>query len=148
MDLAPPPTSQDICKYKIHFPPSASDPQQLLAHRAEILALVATLSRGYIWHKQPFNLSLSPLAFTSSANSPPQYLQGSTDVSDAVDDEWFIVFLLKRIAEEFSLAVISVDDNDGEFLMIEAAEVLPRWVTPTNAANRVSPRVPRTAHAC
>ena len=32
---------------------------------------------------------------------------------------------------------ISVYDSDGEFLLIEAAEVLPSWVTPTNAENRV-----------
>lgn len=28
-------------------------------------------------------------------------------------------------------------DSDGEFLLIEAAEALPAWVTPTNAENRV-----------
>ena len=31
----------------------------------------------------------------------------------------------------------SVFDSDGEFLLIEAAEALPSWVTPTNAKNRV-----------
>lgn len=32
----------------------------------------------------------------------------------------------------------SVNDTDGEFLLIEAAEHLPSWVTPSNAYNRVS----------
>ena len=31
----------------------------------------------------------------------------------------------------------SVFDSDGEFLLIEAADELPSWVTPTNAENRV-----------
>lgn len=31
----------------------------------------------------------------------------------------------------------SVSDSDGEFLLVEAAEVLPSWVTPSNAENRV-----------
>jgi len=31
----------------------------------------------------------------------------------------------------------SVVDNDGEFLLIEAALVLPRWLKPENSANRV-----------
>lgn len=31
----------------------------------------------------------------------------------------------------------SVTDSDGEFLLIEAAESLPNWVTPENAENRV-----------
>ena len=31
----------------------------------------------------------------------------------------------------------SVFDSDGEFLLIEAANELPLWVTPSNAENRV-----------
>ena len=34
----------------------------------------------------------------------------------------------------------SVFDADGEFLLIEAADVLPAWVTPENATNRVCRR--------
>lgn len=29
-------------------------------------------------------------------------------------------------------------DSDGDFLLIEAAHVLPNWVTPSNSENRVS----------
>ena len=32
----------------------------------------------------------------------------------------------------------SISDNDGEFLLIEAADFLPRWLTPDNSKNRVS----------
>lgn len=31
-----------------------------------------------------------------------------------------------------------IRDTDGEFLLIEAADDLPRWLTPDNAENRVS----------
>jgi len=31
-----------------------------------------------------------------------------------------------------------VDDNDGEFLLIEAADFLPKWLSPENSENRVS----------
>lgn len=140
MEPAPAPTQQDTCRYTINFDSATSrDSQQLLARRAGILALVAELSHEYIWHKQPFNLSLSPLSFSSSASSiQNQHLHGETDVTDAIDDEWFIVWLLTRISSEYKDTVISIDDNDGEFLLIEAADVLPKWVTPNNAANRVS----------
>jgi hypothetical protein len=38
-----------------------------------------------------------------------------------------------------------IRDTDGDFLLIEAANHLPKWVTPTNAQNRVSPiHPPRT----
>jgi hypothetical protein len=59
-------------------------------------------------------------------------------VTDAVDDEWFIVWLLQQISIKWNEAVIGIEDDDGEFLLIEAADVLPNWVTPQNAANRVS----------
>lgn len=31
-----------------------------------------------------------------------------------------------------------IEDNDGEFLLIEAADFLPKWLDPDNSANRVS----------
>ena len=34
-------------------------------------------------------------------------------------------------------------DADGEFLLIEAADALPDWVTPENATNRVCRRSTR-----
>lgn len=44
----------------------------------------------------------------------------------------------------------SVFDTDGEFLLIEAADALPAWITPTNAENRVRPAVSCTwwPHCC
>jgi hypothetical protein len=34
--------------------------------------------------------------------------------------------------------ILSIRDTDGEFLLIEAANELPPWVSPENAENRVS----------
>ena len=36
--------------------------------------------------------------------------------------------------------IFSVNDNDGEFLLIEAADYLPKWITPDTAVNRVGNR--------
>ena len=36
----------------------------------------------------------------------------------------------------FTNNTASVFDSDGDFLLIEAAEHLPSWVTPTNSENR------------
>jgi len=54
-----------------------------------------------------------------------------------MDHVWLIVYLLKEITKKWTDAVVGVEDDDGEFLLIEAADVLPNWVTPQNAANRV-----------
>lgn len=54
-----------------------------------------------------------------------------------MEDEWFIVFLLVVISKKFPSLSIRVWDNDGEFILIEAAYCLPRWINPENSENRV-----------
>lgn len=38
----------------------------------------------------------------------------------------------------FTFFVVRVNDNDGEFLLIEAADHLPKWLGPETSENRVS----------
>ncbi|GAA5949376.1 hypothetical protein JCM21900_005628 [Sporobolomyces salmonicolor] len=138
MDRPPQQSNTDTCTYQIDFPPPSDSPSALTDLCAQILAFVSSSASTYIWHKQPFSLGLSPLSFTASASQQQhQWLQGKTDVTDAVDDEWFIVWLLRQVTNKWNDAVVAVEDDDGEFLLIEAAEVLPNWVTPQNAANRL-----------
>ena len=42
-----------------------------------------------------------------------------------------------RIVERKELKLYSVYDADGQFLLIEAADALPSWITPENVENRV-----------
>ncbi|PVD38810.1 hypothetical protein C0Q70_01433 [Pomacea canaliculata] len=67
----------------------------------------------------------------------PPHLYGRTNFGDNIDDEWFIVYLLFELSKYFPDLVIKVNDNDGEFLLIEAADVLPKWLTPETAESRV-----------
>lgn len=41
------------------------------------------------------------------------------------------------IVERKGLKLYSVYDADGQFLLIEAADALPSWITPENVENRV-----------
>jgi hypothetical protein len=54
-----------------------------------------------------------------------------------MNDEWFIVYILQQISKRYEDAVIAVNDNDGDFLLIEAAMELPSWLDPSNSDNRV-----------
>ncbi|GFR42089.1 hypothetical protein Agub_g2931, partial [Astrephomene gubernaculifera] len=56
---------------------------------------------------------------------------------DAVDDEWWAVWLLLRMSRELQDLSVQVWDNDGQFLLIEAAYALPRWLKPETAEHRV-----------
>lgn len=65
------------------------------------------------------------------------HIQGQTNFGDNVEDEWFIVFLLKQLTKHDPDLVVTVEDSDGQFLLIEAADSLPKWLTPESAVNRV-----------
>lgn len=66
------------------------------------------------------------------------FLRGRTNYGDSVEDEWLIVFILRELSYKFSDAWIRIIDTDGEFLLIEAANVLPPWLNPEVADFRVS----------
>jgi hypothetical protein len=122
--------ASDSCTYTIHWSNGSQltrDGLQALA--AKVLLAVETLAKDYIWQREGFNLRVA---------SDGVSLTGSVRLGESVQDEWYIVWLLVKISSEFPEAVIEVKDNDdGQFLLIEAAEVLPKWLNPGNAENRV-----------
>ncbi|OBS76089.1 hypothetical protein A6R68_17452 [Neotoma lepida] len=68
----------------------------------------------------------------------PAHMYGMTKFGDNIEDEWFIVYVIKQITKAFPELVARIEDNDGEFLLIEAADFLPKWLDPDNSANRVT----------
>ena len=68
-------------------------------------------------------------------------LNGRTNYGDSVEDEWLIVYILLEISKKHADLWIRVFDTDGEFLLIEAANVLPRWLKPEISENRVIPQL-------
>ncbi|RIB04967.1 SGT1 protein [Gigaspora rosea] len=131
-------TSEDTVYYSFYFPFSSSiqplDQTSFLQEKsALILSELHQFLNGYIWHKDKFQLRI--VQNESDPNFP--FLYGKTRFGDCIDDEWFIVFLLKHISMKFQDVVMSVSDNDGEFLLIEAAIQLPSWLNPSNSENRV-----------
>ncbi|XP_070833682.1 protein ecdysoneless homolog [Chaetodon trifascialis] len=128
---------EDTVQYKLFLiQPDGSHSQQTKEHLThlveEILAKVAPLLMRYIWQHQAFNLKYFP-----EKGGVPAHIGGSTQFGDNVEDEWFIVYLLQQITETFPELAASVEDNDGEFLLIEAADCLPKWLNPDSSENRV-----------
>ncbi|XP_056386405.1 protein ecdysoneless homolog isoform X2 [Hyla sarda] len=106
--------------------------QVLQQYIEEILAKLAPLLADYIWQNQAFTLK-----YKSSKGDVPAHIEGLTHFGDNIEDEWFIVYLIQQITKDFPELAASVEDNDGEFLLIEAADFLPRWLKPENSSNRV-----------
>ncbi|OCH96667.1 SGT1-domain-containing protein [Obba rivulosa] len=127
----PPAISEDTLQYTLYPPADISDRASVTTLAALMNAYVESLLPGHMWHRDPFELKV-----VSNPDGEGYVLEGHMRVGDCVDDEWCAVWLLKEISAKWDV-VISVFDSDGEFLLIEAAESLPDWVTPSNAENRV-----------
>uniref|UniRef100_A0A4W5NNG6 Ecdysoneless homolog (Drosophila) n=1 Tax=Hucho hucho TaxID=62062 RepID=A0A4W5NNG6_9TELE len=128
---------EDMVQYDLFLvQPNLSDAQAddlCLQHLVEeILAKVAPLLMRYIWQQQPFNLK-----YHTEKGGVPAHIGGSTVFGDSVEDEWFIVYLLLQITQAFPELAARLEDNDGEFLLIEAADYLPKWLNPESSENRV-----------
>uniref|UniRef100_A0A803VVZ6 Ecdysoneless cell cycle regulator n=1 Tax=Ficedula albicollis TaxID=59894 RepID=A0A803VVZ6_FICAL len=82
-------------------------------------------------------LRRTPLFSVLRPGETPAHIGGTTLFGDNVEDEWFIVYLVREITREFPGLAARIDDNDGEFLLIEAADFLPKWLNPENSENRV-----------
>ncbi|XP_077206545.1 protein ecdysoneless homolog [Paroedura picta] len=130
-------TVEDAVQYQLFLlapeQEASVDHQEILQSYIEkILTHFAPILVSYIWQNQPFNLKYKP-----ASQDIPAHIGGLTKFGDNIEDEWFIVYLLREITKEFPELAARVDDNDGEFLLIEAADYLPKWLNPENSINRV-----------
>eukprot|EP00041_Stephanoeca_diplocostata_P013286 m.232676 g.232676 ORF g.232676 m.232676 type:complete len:779 (+) comp19282_c0_seq4:130-2466(+) len=148
----------DSVDYQVHYHVPQSDSTDVKGNECERLQsphellskcmdAIAPLLCGYLWHREKFSLGVKE-TLTNRRHQSSSILEndksilwslvGKTAYGDNIEDEWFIVYLLKRITECVPGTVASVRDNsDGEFLLIEAAEALPEWVTPDTAQDRM-----------
>ncbi|XP_040292468.1 protein ecdysoneless homolog isoform X1 [Bufo bufo] len=126
----------DFVEYRLFLVSDEPDPAKLKhilqQYIEEILARLAPLLADYIWQNQAFNLK-----YKSKKGDVPAHIGGITHFGDNLEDEWFIVFLIQQITKDFPELAARVEDNDGEFLLIEAADFLPKWLKPENSSNRV-----------
>ncbi|KAF8489579.1 SGT1 protein-domain-containing protein [Gautieria morchelliformis] len=128
----PPTIAEDTLHYTLHPGPSFPDKSAVTTLATLIHSHVSSLLPKHIWHRDAFELKV-----VNSPYSPEEWIiEGRMRVGDCVDDEWCVVWLLRDITRQWDVAV-NVFDSDGDFLLIEAAEHLPAWVTPSNSENRV-----------
>ncbi|KAI0651586.1 SGT1-domain-containing protein [Trametes meyenii] len=129
----PPTISEDTLQYLLYLPPDQTDRVSATALAALMVEYTQSLLPGHMWHRDSFELKVVP---DPEGVKDSWVLQGTMRVGDCIDDEWCAVWLLRELSCKWDV-VVSVWDSDGEFLLIEAADELPSWVTPTNAENRV-----------
>jgi len=122
---------QDLVKYRLYLETSFQSnvvPDEILHVRNAIFEFINPWIEDYLWQLEDFKVQ---------CNFNDGYLHGATRFGDNIEDEWFIVFLLREISRKFPELIVSVEDSDGEFLLIAAAMHLPEWINPETAENRV-----------
>ncbi|CAN7101085.1 unnamed protein product [Brassica rapa subsp. narinosa] len=122
------------------FPDASLSSAALQSLHLQIIDFLSPFTSPYIWQHEPFSLSISLPSSSASCpctDTPLPHLHGKLKYGDNLEDEWFAVFLLFRISAAFPSTSIRVWDTDGEFLLIEAAFHLPRWLNPETSRNRV-----------
>ena len=151
-----PSISEDTLHYRIYpLNTEVYDKASATTLAACILSLVQSLlPPDFLWHRDTFEIKV-----IRDKNTQEWLYEGYMRVGDCVDDEWCVVWLLREISLKWDLAIryvskkwsipfferalrynsFSVNDTDGEFLLIEAADALPSWVKPSNSENRVRP---------
>ncbi|OWR42563.1 putative SGT1 protein ecdysoneless, partial [Danaus plexippus plexippus] len=65
------------------------------------------------------------------------HLSSTTCFGDNLEDEWFIVYIVLEITKVYQNLIVQLEDNDGDFMLIEAADYLPAWANPDTTENRV-----------
>ncbi|KAI4262993.1 MAG: hypothetical protein L6R42_001842 [Xanthoria sp. 1 TBL-2021] len=103
---------------------------QLRKVQAAATTLCKDLLKDFIWQREGFCLELKQQDGLS-------FLHGRTNFGDSIEDEWLVVYLLRELSKKFPQSWIRVVDSDGEFLLVEAADALPKWLNPEVADNRV-----------
>ena len=94
--------------------------------RDECLSLISSNIVQYMWHQDPFILIVKE-----------NYLYGRIRIGDNIEDEWYAISLLFKLTELNQSLVVKVTDQDGEVLLIEAADHLPKWAQdPETSENR------------
>lgn len=132
----PPSISEDTIQYTLYPPPALAEKSSATTLAACVQAYVSELLPNFIWHRDSFEVKVAKDIDSAAARDNKWMLEGRMRVGDSIDDEWCVVWILREISKKWDFA-ITVMDSDGEFLLIEAAEVLPSWVKPSNSENRV-----------
>jgi hypothetical protein len=144
----------DCVEYSLFVIDTKLKSQKDMLSRLELIRkegnkLAESLLKEHIWQREGFQLSVKSdkgsalfgkrMGKYANTALGKTFLHGLTNYGDSVEDEWLIVYILKELTNRFQDLWIKVTDTDGEFLLIEAANALPRWLNPEIADNRVSP---------
>lgn len=116
--------AEDAVRYRLFALPGAGGRERLRRCNDGIAERLAPLLAAYIWQRQPFRLRyvppcgeraagprwdgmgepsglFQPVCGCVPAGDTPEHIGGTTLFGDNVEDEWFIVYLVREISRAF-----------------------------------------------
>ena len=108
-----------------------SEPSSSSPSCETLLRRMWELSGGYIWHEMGPNLQ------PAGSIAGKAHYTGTLRYGEGVDDEWMLLAVLRQLSVSIKGIAVRAVDGDGQFMLIEAAEVLPDWMDPAGMDNRV-----------
>ena len=108
------------------------DEESLLAAQVQLNRRIEEYVKGYLWQQDDFRLEVA-----NSDPVTPGHLKGTVRYGDNVEDEWLCISIVFLLTQGERNLIARVWDSDGEILLIESAERLPKWLEPDTATNRV-----------
>ncbi|KAI1130188.1 SGT1-domain-containing protein [Nemania abortiva] len=133
IELFPRSLPENCAEYMLFLLDDSLEPRSLLAElenvRKTAMQLCGTIAKDYIWQRDCFQLRVK-------RENGLVFLHGMTDYGDSIEDEWLIVYLLRRLTTTFQSLWVRIFDSDGEFLLVEAANIVPNWLSPEIDSNR------------
>eukprot|EP00981_Chlorochromonas_danica_P010717 scaffold3345_cov164-Ochromonas_danica.AAC.3 len=124
------PVSQDLATQ-----PLPTQLQRLEKLRKDILAFLSHDIESYLWNHEGFQLFL--VIEEEGHHQLPCHLRGVSFYGNNIEDEWYLVYLLQKASQHFNDIAVSIEDSDGQFLLIEASDHIESWLLPENSKHRV-----------
>lgn len=90
---------------------------------------IAEETRDHLWDTDRLHV-------VKGKGTQPAY-HGELAFGESIEDEWFACHVLNELTRHFSSLLCRVSDNDGDFLLIESADLLPNWLQPETSEHRV-----------
>ncbi|PRP89701.1 protein SGT1-like [Planoprotostelium fungivorum] len=125
-------TSREHCTARIFEQISPTERQLRIDWlREKLLWPLGCSVQPYIWQVAPPRIS------ASEANNQ-EFTLIDLDYGDNIEDEWYLAWNLFQYSREFTSSVVDMTDlDDGQFLLVEAAYHLPKWLEGEISEQRV-----------
>lgn len=129
--------------------PDASATSSLSALRSSLLSAFQDFHRQclpsgldhYVFYRSSATFTVSQgLRSKDGQTVVPPHVRIDLQTGGATEDEFALIHFLRlqqRPNQLLEKCCIQIHDEDGEFLLIEAADELPEWIDPENADGRV-----------